>query len=297
MPAARSYLFIPGDSEKKLAKADGAGADAVIIDLEDSVGLANKQKARDLAARFIADRPRDARRCQLWIRINPFDAPEENEADLKAISEAGLALDGVVLPKANGPEEVARLSQWLDEDGEGHKAVKVLSIATETAVAPFHLGRYADAELPRLSGLTWGAEDLSAALGASTNKDANGALAFTYQMVRSLCLMAAKAAGVDAIESVYTDFRDLDGHRAASMAARAEGFNGQMAIHPAQVPVINAAFTPSSAEIDHAKRVVEAFDAAPGAGVVGLDGQMLDVPHLKQAKAVLALADAYTDPA
>jgi citrate lyase subunit beta/citryl-CoA lyase len=290
----RSFLFIPGDSPRKLGKADGAGADALILDLEDSVAPANKPLARDLVTAFIAERPRGARVSQLWVRINPLDT-DLALSDLAAVVAA--APDGVMLPKAAGAAEVQRLSYYLDaleaQAGVEAGSIGVLPVATETAAAAFGLGSYVGAGLRRLRGLTWGAEDLSAALGASTNLDAQGQWALTYRMARSLTLLAAHGAGVQAIETLYVDYADEAGLRAACQAARAEGFSGRMAIHPAQVAPINESFTPSQAELDHARRIIAAFDAAPGAGVVGLDGKMLDIPHLKQACAVLAAAAAF----
>ncbi|WP_164117574.1 CoA ester lyase [Sphingorhabdus sp. Alg239-R122] len=292
MKPIRSFLFIPGDSEKKIAKADATGADAIIFDLEDAVAMDNKAAARKLTAAALADRPPGKRVCQLWVRINPMDSGMAKD-DLAAII-AGQP-DGIMLPKANSPADVATLSQWLDamemESELDTGSVKILPLTTETAIAPFYLGEYASAGLTRLYGLTWGAEDLAAALGASTNLGADGTWAFTYKMVRSMCLMAAHASGVEAVETVYVDFRDSEGLRTACLAARSEGFSGRMAIHPAQVPVINEAFTPSEKEVAHAARVVAAFADNPGSGVVGLDGKMLDVPHLKAAQRVLAQAE------
>lgn len=287
----RSLLFIPGDSEKKLGKADGCGADALILDLEDSVAPARKAQARDMVRDFLKARPCAGRASQLWVRINPLDT-DMALGDLAAVV-AG-APDGIMLPKADGPQDVARLSHYLDaleaQAGVEAGSVRVLPVATETAIAPFRLGDYATAGLNRLAGLTWGAEDLSAAVGASTNLDASGAWALTYRMVRSLTLLAAHAAGVPAIDTLFVDFRDEDGLREACRAARAEGFAGRIAIHPAQVAGIHEGFTPTDMEIAHARRVLAAFDAAAGDGTVGLDGKMLDIPHLKQAQAVLAQA-------
>ncbi|KXU33829.1 citrate lyase [Sphingobium sp. 22B] len=294
MIGLRSFLFIPGDSEKKLGKADGTGADALILDLEDSVAPENKPLARELVAAYLKARPRGERRSQLWVRINPLDSGLAL-ADLAAIVAA--APDGLMLPKANGPEDVRTLSHYLDaleaQGGVDPGSIRILPVATETAVAPFRLGDYADAGLSRLAGITWGAEDLSAAIGASTNVDETGQWALTFRMVRSLCLLAAHAAGVQAIETLYVDYRDEEGLRASCRAARAEGWTGRVAIHPAQVAAINESFMPSEAEVAHARRVVAAFDAAPGAGTVGLDGKMIDIPHLKQAKGVLAQAAAH----
>lgn len=289
MTNLRSFLFIPGDSEKKLAKADATGADALILDLEDSVAPANKPLARELVPDFLRARARAQRAAQLWVRINPLDT-ELALPDLAAIIAAEP--DGLMLPKANGPADVVRLSYYLDaleaQAGIAPGAVKILPVATETAVAPFTLGEYAKAGLTRLLGLTWGAEDLAAAIGASTNTDATGAWALTFKIARSLTLLAAHAAGVQAIDTLYVDFKDDAGLRAASRAARAEGFTGRIAIHPAQVAGINESFSPSPEEIEHAEHVLAAFAAAPGAGTVGLDGKMLDIPHLKQAQHLLA---------
>ncbi len=292
----RSYLFIPGDSEKKLGKADDSGADALILDLEDAVAPENKPLARELVPAFLCDRPPEQRGAKIWVRINPLDTDLALD-DLAALVAA--APDGLMLPKADGPEDVRKLSYYLDalerQGGVEPGSIKILPVSTETAIAPFRLGNYATAGLTRLQGLTWGAEDLSAAIGASTNVDASGEWAFTYQMTRSLCLLAAHAAGVEAIETLFVDFRDDEGLRDSCRAARGEGFTGRIAIHPAQVAGINESFTPSPDEIAHAERVVAAFAAQPGAGTVGLDGRMIDIPHLKQAKGVLAQAKAYAD--
>ena len=291
MTPLRSFLFVPGDSEKKLAKVDGCGADAVILDLEDSVAPANKAVARDLVSAFLKARPREGRTVQLWVRVNPFDTGLTAD-DLAAIVPGDP--DGIMQPKIDGPEDVRALSTQLDTLEAAHGlaagAIRILPVATETPIAPFRLGDFATAGLTRLAGLTWGAEDLSAALGASTNLGADGAWAFTYQMVRSLTLLAAHAAGVPAIDTLYVDFRDDDGLRAASRAARAEGFSGRLAIHPAQVADINAAFSPSDAEIAIARRIVAAFEAAPAVGTIGIDGKMYDLPHLKAARRTLAMA-------
>lgn len=291
MTPLRSWLFIPGDSEKKLGKVDGCGADAVILDLEDSVAPANKTGARDLVAAFLKARPREERTVQLWVRVNPFDTGLTAD-DLAAIVPGDP--DGIVQPKIDGPEDVRTLSARLDtleaEHGLAAGTIRILPVATETPIAPFRLGDFATAGLTRLAGLTWGAEDLSAALGASTNLGADGTWAFTYQMVRSLTLLAAHAAGVPAIDTLYVDFRDDEGLRAASRAARAEGFSGRLAIHPAQVAGINAAFSPSDEEIAFARRIVAAFEDAPAVGTIGIDGKMYDLPHLKAARRTLAMA-------
>lgn len=293
-PAIRSFLFIPGDSEKKLGKADGSGADALIFDLEDAVSPANKPKARELLSAFLAERPRGKRAMQLWVRVNPLDTGMTLE-DMAAVIPHGP--DGIMLPKCNGPQDVVQASHYLDAfeqvGGVDAGSIRILPVATETAISPFALGDYAKAGLARLGGLTWGAEDLSAAIGASTNLDPAGGWALTYRIVRSQCLLAAHAAGVQAVDTLYVDFRDEEGLRASCRASRAEGFTGRVAIHPAQVAAINESYMPSAEEIEHARRVIEAFAAQPGAGTVGLDGKMIDIPHLKQAQGVLAQADFY----
>jgi citrate lyase subunit beta / citryl-CoA lyase len=287
--ALRSWLFVPGDSEKKLAKGDAVGADALILDLEDAVAAERKPLAREMVFAYLAARPPGARSSKLWVRINPLDT-EWALADLAAVVRAHP--DGIVLPKANGPADAQRLSFYLDaleaQAGVAAGAVGILPVATETAKAPFALGDYAAAGLARLRGLTWGAEDLSAAVRASTNLDESGAWALTYRLVRSLTLIAAHAAGVQAIETLQADYADVAGLRESSRRARAEGFSGRIAIHPAQVAPINDSFTPSPAEVAHARRIVDAFAGAGGAGTVGLDGKMLDRPHLKQAEDLLA---------
>lgn len=290
----RSLLFIPGDSDKKLAKVADCGADAVILDLEDSVAPAQKADARKRVADFLGTAPRGAGAPRYWVRINPLDTGLALE-DLAHIMPARP--EGILQPKTNGPACVRQLSHYLDafEAAQGDAAVPtgIIAIATETAVAPFHLGEFAEAGLSRLSGLTWGAEDLATAISASGNRAANGDWMFTFQMARSLCLLAAHASGVQAIETLYADFRDEEGLRASCRAARAEGFCGRLAIHPAQVAVINAAFLPAADELDHARRIVDAFAAQPEAGTIGLDGKMVDIPHLKQAERILAVAEAY----
>lgn len=287
----RSLLFVPGDSEKKLAKGADAGADALILDLEDSVALPRKALARDMVRAYLGAHAGE--RCPLlYVRINPLDAGGLD--DLAEIARG--APDGLVVPKVDGPEDLVRLTCYLDvlERRDGVETpIRILPVATETARAPFSLAHYADHDLPRLIGITWGAEDLSSALGASTNLGSDGRWAFTYQMVRSACLLAAKASGVQAIETIYVDFRDDAGLRVSCVAAAREGFTGRMAIHPAQVATINASFMPSEADVAHARRVLAAFEAAPGAGTVGLDGKMIDIPHLKQARHVLALHESY----
>ncbi|GGE00925.1 citryl-CoA lyase [Tsuneonella deserti] len=288
----RSLLFIPGDSDKKLSKVAGCGADAVILDLEDAVAPANKLAARKRVADFVSTFDRNAPDApELWVRINPLESGLA-EADIAAMVPAQP--HGIMQPKPNGPEDVARVSSLLDHMELAHGvrpgSIGIIPVATETAIAPFRLGEYASAGLARLRGLTWGAEDLAAALGATGNRGPDGEWLFTYRLVRSLTLMAAHAAGVPAIETLHADFRDEQGLLASSRQARGEGFSGRLAIHPAQVGPINEGFTPSDEEVSFARRVVAAFAAQPDAGTVGIDGKMFDIPHLKAARRTLAAA-------
>ncbi len=286
----RSFLFVPGDSEKKLAKVAGSSADALILDLEDAVNETRKPVARELVAQYLSQQQRAAAEPQLWVRMNPIDT-DDGLKDLSAVIPAGPA--GIVIPKINGPGDVLRVHHYLEALESSHGieigATRVLPVATETARAPFHLGAFANANIARLYGLTWGAEDLSASLGASTNVGPTGEWASTYQLVRSMTLMAARAADVEVVETLYVDIRDSEGLAESSRRARAEGFSGRIAIHPGQVDIINEAFTPSAAEVEYANRVVEAFSGETG--TVALDGKMLDAPHLRQALRVLAGAD------
>ena len=271
----RSLLFVPGDRPERMEKAAGVGADALILDLEDSVAAGAKAAARSAVREFVDMRSGDA---TLFVRVNPLDSAFIAD-DLAAIDDT--AVRGVMLPKAEGRTSVAELRRRLP--GE----YLILPIASETPRAVFTLGDYDGAGL---AGLTWGAEDLPAAIGASTSREADGSYTDPYKMVRALTLFGAHAAGVPAIETVYPDFRDLDGLAAYAARGRRDGFTGMMAIHPAQVAVINAAFSPSEAEVAHARAVVELFAANPGAGALQLDGRMVDAPHLKAAERLLALA-------
>ena len=285
----RSMLFIPGDNDRKLAKADGCGADAVILDLEDSVSPSHKQIAREKIAAFLLARPPGKRGgTEIWVRINPLDDPLALH-DLAAIVSG--APDGIMLPKSAGEDDIAQLGFYLDalevQAGLARACIGIVPVASETPAATLHLAGRRHPAHPRLRAMTWGAEDLSASLGASTNQDELGGWALTYRLARSLALLAAHAAGVQAIETLYVDFRDEAGLRASCRAARAEGFTGRLAIHPAQVAAINESFTPSEAECAHALRVIAAFDAAQGAGVAALDGKMIDIPHLKQARRIV----------
>lgn len=288
----RSWLFIPADSDKKLGKSDATRADALIFDLEDSVAPERKAMARDMLRSHLLARPPGQRPAQFYVRVNPLD--DSALTDLAAIMPGRP--DGIMLPKTFGADCVARLSFYLDafeaaqEIAQG--LTRIIPVATETARGALTLAEFADRRLPRLSALTWGAEDLATVLGASTNLAPEGGWALTYRIARSNLLLAAKAAGVAAIDTLFVDFRDDAGLLRSCEAAAAEGFEGRIAIHPAQVAGINAGFSPSAAAISHAERVLAAFAAAPGAGTVGLDGKMLDIPHLKQAQAVLARRDA-----
>lgn len=272
----RSLLFVPGDRPERMVKALGLGADALILDLEDSVAPGGKDAAREHVAAFLAE----PRTVPLFVRINPLDSGMADD-DLAAVL-AGKP-DGIVLPKAEGGASLAALDARLSGD------IAILPIATETPAAIFALGTYGGVT-DRLVGLTWGAEDLPAAIGAATSREADGSYTAPYQLARSLTLFGAHAAGVAAIETVYPDFRDLDGLAAYAARGRRDGFTGMMAIHPSQVAVINAAFTPTPEERAKAQAIVDLFVANPGAGALQLEGKMVDAPHLKAAKALLALA-------
>jgi citrate lyase subunit beta/citryl-CoA lyase len=287
----RSMLFIPGDSEKKLAKADEVSADAIIIDLEDSVAGTRKDAARALTVEFLKARAPSARKSKLFVRINPLesDAPIR---DLAAIMPG--APDGIVLPKAVGPAAIETLSHHL-EDHERRGGLKtptaMVAISGETAAGVLAAAEYTKAVSPRLVGLSWGPWDLAADLGAAGNTDAGGGFEFTYRLAKSLTLLAAKAAGVQAIDTPHTDFKDEAGLLAMCKQIRREGWNGKLAIHPAQVAIIHEGFKPSAEEVAHAEQVIKAF-ANPESGVASLNGVMLDLPHLKQAQRTMDLHKA-----
>jgi citrate lyase subunit beta / citryl-CoA lyase len=276
----RSLLFVPGDRPDRMEKALASGADALILDLEDAVAPAAKPEARRAVAAFLAAN----RQARIWIRVNPLDGAEIDR-DLAAVLSGHP--DGIVLPKAEGGVSVAELARRLGE--RGNATAQILAIATETPASIFALGSYGGVK--RLAGLTWGAEDLPAAIGAATSREEDGRFTPPYELARSLCLFGAAAAGVAPIETVYPAYRDTDGLAAYAGRARRDGFTGMMAIHPDQIPVINAAFTPSAAELAHARAVVAAFAAHPEAGALALDGRMIDRPHLLQAQRILALAE------
>ena len=288
----RSWLFVPADSEKKMTKAAGLEADALILDLEDAVLPASKDKGRDLACEFLQ---RAKTSSQIWVRINPLDSEYVGD-DLAAIIPLSPA--GIMLPKPDGPVDIETLSRRLDRLEAKYNLpigdIKILPVATETARAVMSLGLYPRTHLPRLLGLTWGAEDLSTDIGALTNKQENGEFSFTYKMVRSQTLLAAKAADIQAVDTLYDNFRDKDGLRTRAGCAFAEGFTGMLAIHPAQVPIINKSFTPTEAQLRYAEAVIKAFKDSPGAGAVQVNGKMTDIPHLKQAQNILALYAHYT---
>ncbi len=286
----RSLLFIPGDSRKKLDKGMASGADALIVDLEDSISADRKKDARETALAFLQAAAATTARPRLLVRVNGIDTGL-TDADLDAVMPARP--DAIMLPKAVGGPSVIHLDAKLTAreamSGLPDGAIAIVALATETAAAMFVAGTYAGASA-RLKALTWGAEDLSAELGAETNRDGDGHFLDPYRLARTLCLAGAAAAAVQAIDTVYVDFRDSDGLRRECEEARRDGFTGKLAIHPAQVAVINDVFTPTPAAIAKARAVVAAFAAEPGAGVVGIDGVMYDRPHLIRAQALLARA-------
>ena len=271
----RSWLFVPADSERKIAKALESDSDALIFDLEDSVASQNKAKAREM----LKELPKGSGGPQFWVRVNPIGS-EFHKEDLRILRVAEI--HGIVLPKSESGADVIQLAHRTGN-------IPVHAIVTETAASLFGLLSYRDPKSP-LAAMSWGAEDLSAALGASSKHDADGSLSFTYRLARSLCLAGAVAAGVQPVDGVFADFKDEKGLRAEAEAARREGFTGKLAIHPAQVGVINAAFTPSQDEIRNAEEIVAAFEAHPDAGVLSVGGRMVDRPHLVQARRVLERA-------
>lgn len=274
----RSLLFVPADRPDRFAKAAASGADAIILDLEDSVALSRKADARAIVADYLAGE----RAITTIVRINPLGSGLA-EFDLAGVLPAKP--DMIMLPKAEGAADILKLVAMM---GEG--AVPVLPIATETPAAIFQLGSYADVS-SHLAGLTWGAEDLPAAIGAVSAREADGRYTPPIEMARGLTLFGAHAAGVAAIETVYPAIADLEGLGAYAARGRRDGFTGMMAIHPSQVPVINAAFAPTAEEIAHARCIVDAFAANPGTGAIQLDGKMIDRPHLVQAERLLSMAN------
>jgi citrate lyase subunit beta / citryl-CoA lyase len=282
----RSLLFVPGDSERKFARARDCGADALILDLEDSVAPPEKARARAHVAGLIENASQ--RNWLFTVRINALDTGLALD-DLAAVVKPGL--DALVIPKVNSAADLERIGHYLDaleaKAGMAQGTVKLASVATETAKAMFALGSYAPAH-PRLIALTWGAEDLAAALGATDNKEPDGSWTSPYAFARAACLFAASAADVMGLDTVYTDFRDAEGFERDCRRSRRDGFVGRLAIHPDQVAAINRAYAPSEAEIAHAHKIVAAFEANPGAGALGVEGKMVDIPHLKAARKILA---------
>ncbi|MFL6774387.1 MAG: HpcH/HpaI aldolase/citrate lyase family protein [Sphingomicrobium sp.] len=272
MTEPRSWLFVPADSERKIGKALDSDADAIIFDLEDSVAPAHKTTARDI----LKGLPKRSNGPEWWVRVNPLGS-EYHKDDLKLIGSAYV--HGIVLPKAEGGWDVIELAHRTGN-------IPIHAIVTETAASLFGLLSYRDPK-STLTAMSWGAEDLSAALGAASKYDSSGELSFTYKLARSLCLAGAVAAGVQPVDGVFADFKDDAGLKAEAEAAAHEGFTGKLAIHPAQVPVINAAFTPSADDLAHTEAIVAAFEAQPDAGVLSVDGKMVDRPHLVQARRTL----------
>jgi citrate lyase subunit beta / citryl-CoA lyase len=282
----RSLLFVPADSEKKLARGLDSGADALIVDLEDSVSLDAKAKAREMAARFFADnRQRSAP--SLYVRVNDLSSGLTDD-DLKAVIPSRPV--GIMLPKCNGGEDVARLSVKLRvaeaETGLEDGVTRIVPIVTETPLGVLNAASYAQAD-PRLAGITWGAEDLSAAIGADATRDEDGRLTDVFRLARAMAILAASVADVPAIDTVFPDFRDLDAFRRSCLRGARDGFAACMAIHPAQVAIINEVFTPSPAAVDEARMIVSAFQAQGNPGVVAIGGKMYDRPHLRRAERLL----------
>lgn len=287
----RSMLFVPADSERKLQKSVDSKADALILDLEDSVAESRRPLARAMAAEQLAS-TRAGRNWKAFVRINPLNSPDALQ-DLAAVVVDGL--DGIMLPKADGAADVLRLSHYLDvlevRARIAPQSIKVVVVATETAAGVLNLASYA-AKPPRLLGITWGAEDLAAALGSVSNREEDGELSHAYLMARSGALMASAAAEAQAIDTLYGDFRDAAGLERDCRSSRRRGFLGRIAIHPDQVETINRCYSPSPEDVAFARRVVAAFNEVQGTGVVGIDGKMYDRPHLVQAMRTLAQASA-----
>lgn len=286
----RSMLFVPADSEKKLQKSLKSPADALIFDLEDSVAASRKQQGREMCVEHLAATRDISRNWKAFVRINPLGTPYALE-DLAAVVTPGL--DGILLPKLNSIQDAVMLSHYLDvlevRAGLPSGHTRIVVVATETARAMLAMGGYADAPA-RLAGVTWGAEDLSTDLGAASNREDDGTYSHAYLMARSFCLIAASAAQVAPLDTLYADFRDKKGLERDCHASRRRGFAGRIAIHPDQVETIHRCYTPSQADIDVARAVVTAFAANPDLGTVGIDGRMYDRPHLVQAQRTLAAA-------
>ena len=283
----RSLLFVPGDDERKLAKGLASAADALILDLEDSVAADRKATARELCAATLTA----GARMKLYVRINALDTPAAL-LDLAAVVRARPY--GIMLPKCRNGDDARRVAHYLTaleaRDGVPAGEIRLLPIVTETGGSMFGLGSYDSPPIARLCGMSWGGEDLAADVGAMTNRDDSGRYAAPYQLARSLCLFAATSSSVIAVDAVYTNFRDAAGLRQESIEGLRSGFSAKAAIHPDQIAVINEAFTPSAADVEAARKVIAAFDASPGAGVASVDGKMLDRPHYRTAQRVLARA-------
>lgn len=290
MKIIRSWLFVPGDNERKQEKARDNAADALILDLEDSVADDRQEIARKIVASYLKANP-DRSRQQLWVRINPLDNPL-SLPDLASVMTG--APDGIVLPKVYSAAEVHTLSNYLSaleaREGLPLGSTKIHCVATETAASLLTFHTYLENISDRLVAMTWGGEDLAAALGASGNRHpVTGDYDDPFLLARTLCLSTSRAIGVQPVGVVYVDFRDLEGLERECLRDSRSGFIGKIAIHPAQTEVINRAFTPTDEEIDHARRVIDLFEKNPGLGTIGMDGKMLDMPHLKQARNVMAL--------
>jgi citrate lyase subunit beta / citryl-CoA lyase len=286
--AHRSWLFVPGDSDAKLAKIAACGADAVIIDLEDSVAENRKQMAREATKHFLQNWHGGPNTPALYVRVNGLSTGLINDDLAVAISASTM---GIMLPKAEGGISVTELSALM-RVAEAHAGLadgktKIIAIATETATGVLNAGTYANCS-PRLVALAWGTEDLSADIGAHSARDATGSFTPLFTYARTMLLLGASAAGVAAIDGIYADFRDENGLAVECAEAYRDGFSGKMAIHPAQIPIINDNFSPSQAAIIYARKIVDTFAMAGTAGVISLDGRMLDAPHLKLAKRILA---------
>ena len=286
----RSLLFVPGDSEKKQSKALATGADALILDLEDSVAPTRKPAAREITCAWLQAAKQTSKRPQLYVRMNALSSPYW-QADLEGVMPAGP--DGIVLPKPTSGADVEQLSLTLaaleDKLGLGHGSTRILPIATEVPISVLQMPSYVGSST-RLIGLTWGAEDLAAEIGAAANRHPDGTFTTPFRMARDLTLFTACAAGVVPLDTVFINFRDPAGLKRESEAAARDGFVGKLAIHPDQVAVINAAFTPTADAIAHARAIVKLFEENPGSGALSLNGHMVDIPHLKNAERVLARA-------
>jgi citrate lyase subunit beta/citryl-CoA lyase len=280
----RSWLFAPGDSERKMTKAVASAADVVLLDLEDAVTPANKPAARAMIHDFLQANGAD--RARIWVRVNPLDGPH-TLTDLAAVMPARPG--GIMLPKVSGRQDVDRLDHYLSAFEAAHGipagSTPVIVLVTETAESMFHTGDYKNA--PRVVALTWGAEDLADSIGATSNCNPDGTYTFTYELARSMCLLGAASAGVTAIETIQADFRNFDALKTRAEKVRRDGYRGMLAIHPAQVDVINAAFAPSADEIAEAQQIVALFAANPNAGTIAFNGGMLDRPHLSRAQKIL----------